>query len=69
MPPISKPEQFELRANDYVHFVCADCKESAVVTYLGLDPVIPRLKVECPECHKTDTWKIFSAHDFPALER
>jgi hypothetical protein len=67
LPKSSKDRDFEIRTTDYLHLVCIKCDEDAVITYLGLDPSIPRIRVACSKCGVQHTWKLFNARDFPGL--
>ena len=52
---------------DYLQFVCGEqgCGSPLEVTYLGLDPAIPRLHFRCTGCGGTDVFKIAEARKFP----
>jgi hypothetical protein len=65
-PPISKPE-FELRADSYLHLVHTKCNASALIRYMGLDPMMPRIEVTCEKCGAHHSWKLHNAIDFPRL--
>lgn len=68
MPPPKVQQDFELRYDDYLHIVCVKCNESTRITYLGLDPSVPKILVQCPTCKKRAELKLYDAHAFPKLE-
>lgn len=56
---------FRFWYDDYLHAICPRCQKSAKVTYLGLDPILPEIRVECISCSLSDTIKIWQARGFP----
>jgi hypothetical protein len=45
---------------EYIGVLCETCNKRCVVDHMGLDPVIPRLKITCPNCGELGTWKLYN---------
>lgn len=60
---------FRFWYDDYLRAMCPRCEKSATVTYLGLDPILPEIRVECRACSLSDTIKIRQANGFPTTKK
>jgi formylmethanofuran dehydrogenase subunit B len=54
--------QFAIReSGDYIQVVCPTCGEVCDVNYLGLDPSVPLVRIECRLCKNSLDGKLDKA--------
>jgi hypothetical protein len=51
---------------DYLHVVCAKCKQQCELDYKGRDPSMVLIEITCQTCGSSGEWKLHRAGDgFP----
>jgi hypothetical protein len=57
---------YEIRpSGDYLHVVCAKCREACGLDFKGRDPSMVLIEITCPKCGSSGKWKLWQAKAFP----
>ena len=55
----TQPMMFKIvPSGDYLQVLCAKCRETCQLDFVGFDPAIPVVEITCPNCGSSGKWKL-----------